>query len=105
MKRIFPIITVLIFLSLMGLIFFQFLWLRSAKEVKEQQLQDNINKSVNDAAEPALEDDDEHDAAIFINPKCLGSTLPTNADSGGAAKLAGYLEDYAFLADAMSQVF
>jgi two-component system phosphate regulon sensor histidine kinase PhoR len=56
MKRIFPIITVLIFLSLMGLIFFQFLWLRSAKEVKEQQLQDNINKSVNDAAERLMQD-------------------------------------------------
>ncbi|HNP53936.1 MAG TPA: HAMP domain-containing sensor histidine kinase [Ferruginibacter sp.] len=56
MKRIFPIITVLIFLSLMGLIFFQFLWLRSAKEVKEQQLQDNINKSVNDAAERLMQE-------------------------------------------------
>ncbi|MEO6488913.1 MAG: HAMP domain-containing sensor histidine kinase [Ferruginibacter sp.] len=56
MKRVFPIITVLIFLSLLGLIFFQFLWLKSAKEVKEQQLIDNINRATNDAAERLMQD-------------------------------------------------
>lgn len=56
MKKIFPIITVLILLSLLGLIFFQFLWLKSAKEVKEQQLLDNINKATSDAAEKLMID-------------------------------------------------
>ena len=56
MKKIFPIISILILLSLLGLIFFQFLWLKSAKEVKEQQLIDNINKATNDAAEKLMQD-------------------------------------------------
>ena len=38
MRKIFPIITFLITISLLGIIFFQFLWLKSAKEIKEQQL-------------------------------------------------------------------
>jgi len=50
MKKIFPIITILITLSLLGLIFFQFLWLKSAKEIKEQQLKENIIKASGDAA-------------------------------------------------------
>jgi hypothetical protein len=35
MKKIFPIIIVLISLSLLGLIYFQFIWLTTAKETKE----------------------------------------------------------------------
>ncbi len=50
MKKIFPIITGLVFLSLIGLIFFQFLWIKSAKDAKEQQFEDNINNSLPDAA-------------------------------------------------------
>ena len=42
MKRIFPIITVLIFLSLMGLIFFQVLWIRQAVDAKEQQFEEHL---------------------------------------------------------------
>ncbi len=56
MKKIFPIITILIFLSLLGLIFFQFLWLKSAKEIKEQQLIDNINRATHDAADRMMQD-------------------------------------------------
>ncbi len=43
MKRIFPIITVLIFLSLMGLIFFQVLWIRQAVDAKEQQFEEHVS--------------------------------------------------------------
>ncbi len=56
MKKVFPIITVLILLSLLGLIFFQFLWLKSAKEVKEQQLQENIVKATSEAAEKLMQE-------------------------------------------------
>lgn len=56
MKKIFPIISILILLSLLGLIFFQFLWLKSAREVKEQQLLDNINKATSDAADKLMLD-------------------------------------------------
>ncbi|MEO6455880.1 MAG: HAMP domain-containing sensor histidine kinase [Ginsengibacter sp.] len=42
MKKIFPIITVLVFLSLLGIIFFQVLWIRQALEAKEQQFEESI---------------------------------------------------------------
>jgi len=51
MKRIFPIITVLILLSLLGLIFFQYLWIRSAREAKDKQVEENIVKATADAAQ------------------------------------------------------
>ena len=56
MKKIFPVITILISLSLLGLIFFQFLWLKSAKEIKEQQLADNLTKSAGESALKLMED-------------------------------------------------
>ena len=42
MKRIFPVITILITLSLLGLIYFQVLWLHTARVTKEKQLRENI---------------------------------------------------------------
>lgn len=42
MKRIFPIITILIFLSLLGLIFFQILWLKGALESQEQKFNEHL---------------------------------------------------------------
>ena len=44
MKRIFPVITILITISLLGLIFFQILWLISVKDFKEAQLKENLIK-------------------------------------------------------------
>ncbi len=46
MKKIFPIITVLILLSLLGLIFFQILWIQSAKDIKDKQVEDNIVQAI-----------------------------------------------------------
>ncbi len=42
MKKTLPIITVLISLSLLGLIFFQFLWIKSARDAKNKQVEENI---------------------------------------------------------------
>ena len=56
MKRIFPVITILISLSLLGLIFFQYLWLRSAKDIKEQQLTNKIVTAMGQAAQKMMED-------------------------------------------------
>ncbi|HQW92391.1 MAG TPA: HAMP domain-containing sensor histidine kinase [Ferruginibacter sp.] len=50
MKKIFPIITILILLSLFGLIFFQYLWIKSAVATKDKQVKDNIVQAVNYAA-------------------------------------------------------
>jgi len=46
MKRIFPIITILILLSLFGLIFFQILWIDSARTSKDKQVRENIIRAV-----------------------------------------------------------
>ncbi len=54
MKKIFPIIIVLISLSLIGLIYFQFIWLTTAKETKEKQLKENIFFAANEAAEQLM---------------------------------------------------
>jgi hypothetical protein len=56
MKKIFPIITGLVFLSLLGLIFFQVLWIQSAREAKEQQFDDKINMALPEAAEELMTD-------------------------------------------------
>ncbi|MEX0636334.1 MAG: sensor histidine kinase, partial [Ferruginibacter sp.] len=54
MKKIFPVITVLILLSLFGLIFFQYKWVQSAKDFKEQQLKNNITLAIAEAAEKLM---------------------------------------------------
>jgi len=56
MKKIFPLIIVLISLSLIGLIYFQFTWLTTAKETKEKQLKENIFFAANDASEQLMND-------------------------------------------------
>jgi two-component system phosphate regulon sensor histidine kinase PhoR len=49
MKKIFPVITILILFSLLGLIFFQYLWIESAKATKDKQVRENLIRAVNDA--------------------------------------------------------
>ena len=56
MKKIFPAIAVLITLSLLGLIYFQFVWLTSAHKTKEKQLKENIFLATSEAAERLMED-------------------------------------------------
>ena len=43
MKKIFPIITVLVFISLLGIIFFQIVWIKQALQDKELQFEETIN--------------------------------------------------------------
>jgi two-component system phosphate regulon sensor histidine kinase PhoR len=49
MKKIFPVITILILFSLLGLIFFQYMWIESAKQTKDKQVRENLIRAVNDA--------------------------------------------------------
>ncbi|MEO6583827.1 MAG: HAMP domain-containing sensor histidine kinase [Ferruginibacter sp.] len=77
MKKIFPIISSLILLSLLGLIFFQFLWLKTAKEIKEQQLEANLIRAVGEAAERLVADE-----AIFSFKKKTDSTFPNDGLQG-----------------------
>ena len=64
MKRTFPIITILITISLLGLIFFQVLWLSSAKNYREQKLQDNVVRAVDMAGRRLMEENN-----IILQPK------------------------------------
>ena len=43
MKKIFPIITILIFISLLGIIFFQIVWIKQALQDKEQQFEKGVS--------------------------------------------------------------
>ena len=56
MKKTFPLITLLITISLFGLIFFQVLWLKSNKQYREQQLEDRVIKSAGLAANRLMEE-------------------------------------------------
>jgi two-component system, OmpR family, phosphate regulon sensor histidine kinase PhoR len=56
MKKTFPIITILITVSLLGLIFFQLLWINSVKEYKEQQLKDNVSVAAGLAGRRLMEE-------------------------------------------------
>ncbi len=51
MKKNFPLIVVLITMSLFGLIYFQILWLNTARKTKEKQLRENIYIATSEAAE------------------------------------------------------
>lgn len=47
MKKTLPVITVLITLSLLGLIFFQLLWIDGEREAKDKQVTNNIYQAIN----------------------------------------------------------
>ena len=66
MKKIFPAITVFISLSLLGLIYFQVLWLTTALRTKQKQLKDNIFIATTEAAERLMEN---NSADIFSKDK------------------------------------
>ncbi len=80
MKRVFPVITILISLSLLGLIFFQFLWLTTARETKEKQLKENIFLATTEAAEKLMEDRNEffiknHPSLRFLKSNKIGMEI------------------------------
>jgi two-component system, OmpR family, phosphate regulon sensor histidine kinase PhoR len=56
MKKTFPIITVLISISLFGLIFFQYLWLQSVKDIKEQTLKTAVTNAAGNAGLRLMEE-------------------------------------------------
>ena len=56
MKRIFPIITILILLSLLGIIFFQFLWIKGSLESEEQKFYEHVSVATSHAAMDLMEE-------------------------------------------------
>jgi two-component system phosphate regulon sensor histidine kinase PhoR len=56
MKKIFPIITILILLSLLGLIFFQILWLKSSLESQEQKFNEHLIMATYQVSEDLIQE-------------------------------------------------
>ncbi len=56
MKKIFPVITILILLSLLGLIFFQVLWLKSSLESQEQKFHEHLNTATFQVSQSLMEE-------------------------------------------------
>ena len=56
MKRIFPVITILISLSLLGLIFFQVLWIKGSLDTEEQKFMDHVYSAMGTAAEDLIKE-------------------------------------------------
>ena len=50
MKKMFSLIIVLVFISLMGIIFFQYVWIKQALQDKEIQFKDNVSRVTVDVA-------------------------------------------------------
>jgi two-component system, OmpR family, phosphate regulon sensor histidine kinase PhoR len=77
MKRIFPVITVLIFFSLLGLIYFQYAWIQQALEDKSQQFENSMNLVTATAATDLA--DDKGNLSPFDNRKNADILFPLNA--------------------------
>lgn len=56
MKKTFPLIAILTTISLLGLIFFQVLWLRSAKNYREKKLRDDVVRATSMAGQRLMEE-------------------------------------------------
>jgi len=76
MKKIFPIITVLVFISLLGIIFFQIVWIRQALQDKELQFEETI-KMVTIQTAKELEDE-RSKLTGFGNKKNADLLFPLN---------------------------
>ncbi len=56
MKRLFPLITVLIFLSLLGIIFFQVLWIRQSLQARQQQFEESVEMATASAGADLIDE-------------------------------------------------
>lgn len=77
MKKIFPIITILIFVSLMGIIFFQIVWIKQALQDKEQQFEESMTRVTATAATDLA--DEKGNLSPFENRKNSDLLFPLNA--------------------------
>ena len=85
MKRIFPVITVLILLSLLGIIFFQILWIKGTLELEEQKFYEHVSLATSQAATDLMEEKGNlmplrrKNEALFQSEKQLEIFKPTIA--------------------------
>ncbi len=76
MKKIFPIITILIFISLLGIIFFQYVWIKQALQDKEQQFEKSVSMATVIAANDLA--DEKGNLSPFDKRKSSDILFPLN---------------------------
>ncbi|MDP4285890.1 MAG: HAMP domain-containing sensor histidine kinase [Bacteroidota bacterium] len=76
MKKIFPIITILVFISLLGIIFFQIVWIKQALQDKELQFEETIKIVTATAANDLVEEKGK--MSPFDNRKNSDLLFPLN---------------------------
>ncbi len=76
MKKIFPIITILVFISLLGIIFFQIVWIRQALQDRELQFEEAIKMVTATAAKDLVEEKGK--MSPFDNRKNADLLFPLN---------------------------
>ncbi len=76
MKKIFPTITILIFISLLGIIFFQIVWIKQALQDKEQQFEKGVSMVTVTAANDLA--DEKGNLSPFDKRKNIDILFPLN---------------------------
>ena len=76
MKKIFPIITILVFISLLGIIFFQIVWIKQALQDKELQFEETLKMVTATAANDLV--DEKAKMSPFDNRKNSDLLFPLN---------------------------
>jgi two-component system phosphate regulon sensor histidine kinase PhoR len=76
MKRIFSLIIVLVFISLLGIIFFQYVWIKQALQDKELQFEETIKMVTIDAARELINEREK--LSPFDNRKNADLLFPLN---------------------------
>ncbi len=79
MKKIFPVITILIFISLLGIIFFQIVWIKQALQDKEQQFEKGVSMVTVTAANDLA--DEKGNLSPFDKRKNADILFPLNVFS------------------------
>jgi two-component system phosphate regulon sensor histidine kinase PhoR len=76
MKKIFPSITILVFISLLGIIYFQYVWIKQALQDKEVQFEESITRVTATAARDLAEEKGK--ISPFDNRKNSDLLFPLN---------------------------
>ena len=76
MKKLFPIITILIFLSCLGIIFFQYLWIKAGLVTKQEEFEQRMTLVTSTAAAGLIEE--KGNLSPFDGKKKRNSMFPTD---------------------------
>lgn len=72
MKRIFPVISILISLSLLGIIFFQILWIRGSLAVEEQKFNEHVTLATFQVSQDLMQEKGKLMPLLKKNPGGMG---------------------------------